>query len=111
VNIITLLKANNIAFYAKEISQLVVRPHVIDLVSLAKALFNWNDRIAWLSVLRAPWLGLQLIDIYKIIQESDKHSIWEIVKSMESARAKEIGLSMDAMERLQPFVTIIDYWL
>lgn len=111
VNIIALLKANNIPFYAKEISQLIVRPHVIDLVSLAKALFNWNDRIAWLAVLRAPWLGLQLIDIYKIIHESDRHSLWEIVKSMESTRAKEIGLSIDAIARLHPFVTIINYWL
>ncbi|MCS5708240.1 UvrD-helicase domain-containing protein [Candidatus Berkiella cookevillensis] len=111
VSIIALLKANNIPFYAKEISQLIVRPHVIDLISLAKGLFNWNDRIAWLSVLRAPWLGLQLIDIYKIIQESDTHSLWEIIKSIESVRAKEIGLSTDTIERLQPFVTIIDYWL
>lgn len=111
VNIIALLKANDIAFCAKEISQLIVRPHVIDLVSLAKALFDWGDRIAWLSVLRAPWLGLQLIDIYKIIQESDTHSIWEIVKSMESARAQEIGMSADAIERLRPFIDIVDFWL
>ena len=107
VDLITLLKSYDIPFYAKEIKQLSRMPHVLDLLSLVKAVNHWGDRIAWLSVLRAPWVGLSLSDIYIITEASSQESyLWETIKTYESI----LGLSQQAKDRLKPFVLVLDYW-
>ncbi|MFT4823628.1 MAG: ATP-dependent helicase/nuclease subunit A, partial [Cryomorphaceae bacterium] len=41
-------------------------PVIVDLMSLCRALANPADRLAWMSVLRAPWCGLSLKDLHTI---------------------------------------------
>jgi ATP-dependent helicase/nuclease subunit A len=55
-----------IPFRAVELESLQDRPEILDAVSIARALSNPQDRIAWLGVLRAPWCGLSLAELHAI---------------------------------------------
>lgn len=55
-----------LSWQATDIDSLAQRMAIIDLTSLTRALLNPADRIAWLSILRAPWCGLDLKDLHCI---------------------------------------------
>ena len=57
------LRQAGLAFQSIEIEPLGHRQAVQDVYSLTRALAHGADRIAWLSVLRAPWCGLSLADL------------------------------------------------
>ena len=57
------LRARGIAFQAVDIEPLQDRAVVRDLIMLTRALLHFGDRIAWLALLRAPWVGLELADL------------------------------------------------
>lgn len=60
------LRLANIEWQAKDIDALGDRMAVVDLLSLTRALLDFSDRIAWLSILRAPWCGIDLHDLHKL---------------------------------------------
>ncbi|WP_051686870.1 exodeoxyribonuclease V subunit beta [Microbulbifer sp. HZ11] len=64
--ILPALSAAGIAFRAPDLAPLASKMVVLDLLSLTRALLDPSDRIAWLSVFRAPWCGLQLPDLYTL---------------------------------------------
>ncbi len=64
--ILPALTAAGLHYQATEIDRLASRMAIIDLLSLTRALLNPADRIAWLSVLRAPWCGLDNNDLHRI---------------------------------------------
>jgi ATP-dependent exoDNAse (exonuclease V) beta subunit len=53
-----------IAFQAVDIDPLASRQYIADLLSLTRALLLPGDRVHWLAVLRAPWCGLGLSDLF-----------------------------------------------
>ena len=65
------LRQSTIPFRAVDLEQLADRPEVVDALSLARALLNPEDRVAWLGVLRAPWCGLALDDLHRLTSEDD----------------------------------------
>ncbi len=64
--IIPQLRIAGLRFSAIGIDLLGYRPVVQDLLALTRALTHLADRLAWLAVLRAPWCGLTLTDLYAL---------------------------------------------
>lgn len=64
--ILPALTAAGLHYQATEIDRLASRMAIMDLLSLTRALLNPGDRIAWLSLLRAPWCGLDNSDLHSI---------------------------------------------
>jgi ATP-dependent exoDNAse (exonuclease V) beta subunit len=58
--IVAELKRRGVPFQAVEMDPLAERSIIQDLRALTRALLHPADRVAWLSVLRAPWCGLEL---------------------------------------------------
>ncbi len=65
-----------IPFRAVDLEKLADRPEIVDALSLARALLNPEDRVAWLGVLRAPWCGLALDDLHRLVSD-DSESLRE----------------------------------
>ena len=80
------LRLAKIPFRAVELENLKDRPEILDVLSLARALFNPLDRVAWLGVLRAPWCGLSLEELHAIAGDSDEASSKRIVRDLLSER-------------------------
>jgi len=71
-----------------------------DLFSLMKALLNPSDKLSWLSVLRAPWLGLNSADLLAIANQAKEENIWSTILQAENI----LSLSADARKRTATFV-------
>ncbi len=67
------LDAHNIAYRATDINPLATDMSIIDLRSLTRALLYPNDRLAWFSILRAPWCGLDMHDLFYVGQYNIQH--------------------------------------
>ncbi|MFL6571782.1 MAG: UvrD-helicase domain-containing protein [Burkholderiales bacterium] len=82
-DIVPALKAAGIRFRAIEIEHLGEKQVVQDLYALTRALSHLGDRIAWLAVLRAPWVGLSLHDLHEIAARDRRATIWELIQENE----------------------------
>lgn len=65
-SILPALNSAGLDYLATDIDRLSSRMAIMDIHSLARALSDLSDRIAWLSILRAPWCGLTLSDLHAI---------------------------------------------
>jgi ATP-dependent exoDNAse (exonuclease V) beta subunit len=68
------LRATGLRYHAIEIEPLVQRPLLQDLVALTRALWHPADRTAWLAILRAPWCGLSLADLWHLAGIDTAHA-------------------------------------
>ncbi len=103
LNIVSELKKAGIPYQAEEIDPLTQRPEIIDLLSLLRALIDPMDKLAWLSILRAPWCGLTLKDLWILCNHGKDTPLW-IALNSNSILSK---LSQDGQQRIlrliQPF--------
>jgi ATP-dependent helicase/nuclease subunit A len=86
---------------ARDIEPLGERQVVRDIAILARALLHFDDRSAWLALLRAPWCGLSLADLHVLADAGT--TIWE---SMHCAE-KLARLSAEGALRVRRLTEVI----
>jgi ATP-dependent exoDNAse (exonuclease V) beta subunit len=103
--IVPLMRARGIPFRAVELEKLNERQELLDLMSLVRALLHTMDRVAWLSVLRAPWCGLTLDDLHALTGADDP--AFRYVPILELIPLRLSLLSRDGAVRLQRVAAIL----
>ncbi len=84
---------------AVEIERLDRQPVVHDLLALTRALLHRGDRTAWLAILRAPWCGLSLPDMYALAHDAPDVAIGALIEDQDRLGA----LSEDGQKTLARF--------
>ncbi len=93
-HITPLLQQEGLKYRAVDIEPLQENIVIQDLMSLCHALLDASDRVSWLSILRAPWCGLSLVDLEAIanIQEHDSRPR-SVIELLNIALADEVHLA------------------
>ena len=102
-HIVAALHKHGKKFRAVEIDALGERPVVQDLMALTQALLHPGHRLAWLSILRAPWCGLKLEDFDTLVKEDSTAAIWDLLH--DPARREQ--LSRDGKKRLSRLLPLL----
>lgn len=105
--IIKALQALGIGYSAIDIDRLNDRQVVQDILSLLKAMLHPGDRLHWLAILRAPWCGLALTELYELGVQDSSDTIWQVICDQQKATA--LGVStrcrLDRLrDALMPFM-------
>ena len=100
--IVEALKSRDIPWQAKNIEPLGQRMHVLDMHSLVRLLHSSGDRIAWLSFLRSPMLGLDMNSLYALAT-GESECIWQNIQNPQSISA----LDTTTQARLTAFASLI----
>ena len=98
------LRRRGIAFRGRDLEKLNDRPAILDLMALTRALVQPADRIAWLSLLRAPWCGLDLADLSALAADDHSATLLELWRD----DARLAALSADGKARLQRLADCLD---
>jgi len=69
-----------IDFEAVKVDALAVRPVIQDLLAITRALLHPADRVAAAALLRAPWCGLRLVELHRVIGEAQESDIWRAIQ-------------------------------
>lgn len=94
--ILPLLKERGHRYSGVDLEPLATRPWVRDLLSITRALATPNDRLAWLSVLRAPFCGLSTADLFAVGSTSQRRTVPGRLEKWQELE----GLSEDGKLRL-----------
>jgi ATP-dependent exoDNAse (exonuclease V) beta subunit len=94
------LRAAGIDYQAVEIDRMTDLPEIIDLLALTRALCHRGDRIAWLGLLRSPWVGLTWRDVHRLVMNDPRSSVWELLHDAQ----RLAGLSPEGAARVRTFI-------
>jgi ATP-dependent exoDNAse (exonuclease V) beta subunit len=111
--IVPALKAAGIRFRAIEIDKLGEKQVVQDLFALTRALTHLADRVAWLAILRAPWVGFTLDEFIKNFEGKNSQTIWELIQDVPSLDRLRAILAPALAQRLRGTLRdrVEDVWL
>jgi len=74
------LRQLGIAYRAVDIDRLTDLPEIIDVLAITRAAAHQGDRIAWLALLRSPWIGLQWQDLHALVRNDRNSTVWELLQ-------------------------------
>ena len=99
------LRSNGIAYESVDMDLIGERAVVRDLLALCLALRYPHDRLHWLSVLRAPFVGLTLADLHALMHEAgSRAAVIELLQDSERFAA----MSTDGQARVKRFLAVIE---
>ena len=78
-NLLAELRRAGIGYRAIEIDRLTDLPEVIEVLALTRAAVHQGDRLAWLAILRAPWIGLDWTDLHALVVNDTDSTVWELL--------------------------------
>jgi ATP-dependent helicase/nuclease subunit A len=96
--LLTHLRKAGIPYRAVEIDRLTDLAEIIDVLALTRAATHQGDRIAWLGLLRAPWIGLQWADLHALVRNDTSSTVWELLQN-EDRRGALSEYGQNAVER------------
>jgi ATP-dependent exoDNAse (exonuclease V) beta subunit len=97
------LRARGLAVHAVEIDTLGEQSVAQDLAGLTRALLHFEDRVAWLAVLRAPWCGLRFADLEALCGDDRESAIWQLLQRQD----RITRLSADGQARARSVVATL----
>lgn len=98
------LRAAGIDYQAVDIDRLTDLPEIIDLLALTRAIVHPCDRVAWLALLRAPWIGWDWSDLHALVSNDTKSTVWELLQDEIRLRS----LSGDARVSLARAMPVLE---
>lgn len=105
VDIMQHLQEEGIEVKAVEIDALAMRPEVLDLIALTRALMHPADRTAWLAILHAPWCGLSSADLHRVAAGDDISRRYRSILSVAEERIS--SLPEEARQRAQQMLNVM----
>ncbi|MBT8086773.1 MAG: UvrD-helicase domain-containing protein [Gammaproteobacteria bacterium] len=81
------LREAGIPYRAVEIDRLTDLPEVIEVLALTRAAAHAGDRLAWLSLLRSPWIGLTWADLHTLVRNDTRRTVWELLQDEDRLAA------------------------
>ena len=101
--LLTEMRQESFPIEATEIDSIEYNQSFQDILCLTKALYNLNDRISWIGILRAPWCGLKLEDLTCLFENNISATSWEIINTTSITK----NLTIDGQKRLTCIKNII----
>ncbi len=86
-NLLAALRRAGIDYRAIEIDRLTDLPEVIEVLALTRAAVHQGDRLAWLALLRAPWIALDWNDLHALVVNDTKSTVWELLHTEDRLQA------------------------
>ncbi len=105
--IIDALNRANLSWQATDIDRMAALPVIEDALSLTRALLDQADRLAWLSLLRAPWVGLTTAELLRVTTHAGDNSIWAAL--LDLRESDFAGFLAESQQRLQHFVDVMAF--
>jgi ATP-dependent exoDNAse (exonuclease V) beta subunit len=86
-SLLSALRKAGIEYRAIEIDRLTDLPEIIEVLALTRAAVHQGDRLAWLGLLRAPWIALDWSDLHALVVNDTTSTVWELLQKSERLEA------------------------
>ena len=119
IDLLPELRRRGIAWHANDIDPLVDKPVVRDLLAAIRLLSDPADRLGWLSVMRAPWVGLDLVDLEMFADTTDIAGALPGLLTSVSAAARQrlerllaaLATAIPMLHEFPPRTAIETFWI